>query len=46
MLYTVASDKGLDAGSLEYKGRRDAESQNIALDQVIPFLRERMGSAL
>jgi len=38
----VVGDKGLDAGTVEYKGRRDAESHMVALDQIIPFLRERM----
>ena len=36
----VFSEKGLDAGMLEYKGRRDAESKDIALDEIIPFLKE------
>jgi len=35
----VISDKGLDAGTLEYKGRRDAESQIISAEGIIEFLR-------
>ncbi|MCX7109037.1 MAG: proline--tRNA ligase [Proteobacteria bacterium] len=35
----VVSDKGLDAGTLEYKGRRDAENQHIAVGEIVDFLR-------
>ncbi|MFM8332198.1 MAG: proline--tRNA ligase [Candidatus Methylumidiphilus sp.] len=35
----VVSDKGLDAGTVEYKGRRDADSQHIAVGDIIGFLR-------
>ena len=34
----VVSDKGLDVGTLEYKGRRDAESQHIPIDEIVSFL--------
>jgi prolyl-tRNA synthetase len=34
----VVSDKGLDAGTLEYKGRRDAENQLIPIDGIVAFL--------
>ncbi|MDI9245668.1 proline--tRNA ligase [Marinobacter sp. CHS3-4] len=34
----VVSDRGLQAETLEYKGRRDAEKQDIALDGALPFL--------
>ncbi len=34
----VVSDKGLDAGTLEYKGRRDAESQHIPIHEIVSFL--------
>jgi prolyl-tRNA synthetase len=37
----VVSERGLDAGTLEYKGRRDAESQQIGIDGVVEFLRGR-----
>ena len=33
-------EKGLDAGTIEYKGRRDAESRDIALDELMAFLGE------
>jgi prolyl-tRNA synthetase len=34
----VVSERGLEAETLEYKGRRDAEKQDIALDEALPFL--------
>lgn len=34
----VVSDRGLTAGTLEYKGRRDADKQDIPLDQALPFM--------
>ena len=39
----VFSEKGLDKGEVEYKGRRDAENQYIQLDQIIPFLKQQIG---
>ena len=38
----VIGERGLDAGKLEYRGRRDAESTDIDLDNALPFLRSRM----
>jgi prolyl-tRNA synthetase len=38
----VFSERGLDKGSIEYKGRRDKESQDIALAEVVPFLKARL----
>jgi prolyl-tRNA synthetase len=35
----VVSDKGLDAGTLEYKGRRDAENKHVPIEGIIGFLR-------
>ncbi|MEE3117612.1 MAG: proline--tRNA ligase [Pseudomonadota bacterium] len=34
----VVSDRGLTAGTLEYKGRRDADKQDIPLEQALPFI--------
>ena len=34
----VVGEKGLDAGTLEYKGRRDAESRDIARTDLLDFL--------
>jgi len=39
----VFSEKGLDKGEVEYKGRRDAENQYIQLDQIVDFLKENVG---
>ncbi|MBT3196851.1 MAG: proline--tRNA ligase [Gammaproteobacteria bacterium] len=38
----VLGDRGLDSNTIEYKGRTDQESQEIALDQVVAFLQERL----
>jgi len=38
----VISDKGLDAGKVEYKGRRDAQSQDIPLEEILSFLQQRL----
>ncbi len=35
----VVSDKGLEVSTLEYKGRRDAENQQIPVEDIIGFLR-------
>ncbi len=40
----VVGERGLDKGMLEYKGRRDSDSQDIALDQVVDFLRNQLGA--
>ncbi|MGF2735067.1 proline--tRNA ligase [Marinobacter sp. DUT-1] len=34
----VVSDRGLSAGTLEYKGRRDEEKQDIPVAEALPFL--------
>ena len=38
----VIGERGLDAGKLEYRGRRDAESTDIDIDNAVAFLRSRM----
>jgi prolyl-tRNA synthetase len=38
----VLGEKGLDAGEAEYKARRDAEPERVALDQLIEFLKHRL----
>jgi prolyl-tRNA synthetase len=35
----VVSDRGLEAGTLEYKGRRDADKQDVALADATAFLK-------
>ena len=34
----VFSERGLDAGTLEYKGRTDAENTDIQLDEAVEFI--------
>ncbi|MDD2815272.1 MAG: proline--tRNA ligase [Thiotrichaceae bacterium] len=41
----VLGDKGLDEGVLEYKGRRDASSQNIPLVDAVSFIQEKLRAA-
>ena len=38
----VLGERGLDKGIIEYKGRRDSESQDIALDKVVEFLQQKL----
>jgi prolyl-tRNA synthetase len=38
----VIGERGLDQGIVEYKGRLDAEAQNVARDEVIEILRKAM----
>ena len=38
----VLGDRGLDAGEIEYKGRRDADSQMIPLNGVVEFLKPKL----
>ncbi len=37
----VLGERGLDDNKIEYKGRRDEESQDVALDQIVNFLLAR-----
>lgn len=38
----VIGDRGLDAGTIEYKGRRDADKQEIAINEIVNFLKSRI----
>jgi prolyl-tRNA synthetase len=40
----VLGERGLDNGQVEYKGRQDDASSDVALDGIVEFLRERMGN--
>jgi len=40
----VLGERGLDKGEIEYKHRRGAETQSIALDNVAAFLGERLAA--
>ena len=42
----VISDRGLDAGTVEYKGRRDAENQDIPLTEIITFIKSRLNKPI
>lgn len=36
----VLSEKGLDEGTVEYKGRRDQQVQNVPIEQVLEFIKK------
>jgi len=38
----VVGDRGLEKGTVEYKGRRDDSSTDLPIDQIKPFLQERL----
>ena len=38
----VLGERGLDAGNIEYKGRSDADKQDVELANVINFLKEKI----
>jgi prolyl-tRNA synthetase len=38
----VVGERGVEAGKLEYRGRRDTESQEFPLDNAFTFIRSRM----
>lgn len=38
----VIGDRGLDSGTVEYQGRRDAESREIAFTGIVGFLRDKL----
>jgi len=40
----VLSERGLAAGSIEYKGRRDAEPSSVPLSAAAQFLQERLAA--
>jgi prolyl-tRNA synthetase len=40
----VLSERGLAAGTVEYKGRRDAEPSHAPLATAVQFLRERLAA--
>ena len=37
----LVTEKGIDAGTLEYKGRRDVDASEVKLGEVLEFLRSR-----
>ena len=38
----VIGDRGLEAGNIEYKGRRDAEKQEIPAGEIVRFLKAKI----
>ena len=42
----VLSDRGLDAGTLEYKGRQDPEPQHVKQTEFLDFLARKMTNAV
>ena len=38
----VLSDRGLDAGTVEYKGRTDADKQDIPAAGILEFVRQKV----
>jgi len=39
----VVGERGIDAGKLEYRHRRDTESSDFPLDSALEFIKSRMG---
>ena len=37
----VIGERGMDAGTIEYKGRRDADVQEVSLNSLVDFLRAK-----
>ena len=42
----VFSEKGLDKKIIEYKGRRDKDTTEIALDDAVQFIREKLSTGV
>lgn len=39
----VISDRGINNGTVEYKGRRDTDNQDISLDSILEFISQKLG---
>src|SRR5690606_29755595 len=39
----MVGDRGIDSGTVEYKGRKDSESINVPLNELADFLAESVG---
>lgn len=39
----VIGDRGLDSGTVEYQGRTDSESQEVSFDDLVSFIRKKLG---
>ncbi|MEN9728310.1 MAG: hypothetical protein RL434_2676, partial [Pseudomonadota bacterium] len=42
----VISDKGLDAGTLEFKARTDAEPTHVPMVEALPMILARLGEGI
>ena len=40
----VVSDRGLEQGNIEYKGRTDGEAQSIPVDELVQFLKDKINN--
>ncbi|MEO6697221.1 MAG: His/Gly/Thr/Pro-type tRNA ligase C-terminal domain-containing protein, partial [Gammaproteobacteria bacterium] len=38
----VLGERGLDADTIEYQGRRDTESQNLSLPNIVEFIQSQL----
>jgi len=38
----VMGDRGLDSGNVEYRARTDQQSQDIALDEIVDFIKSKL----
>ena len=38
----VIGDRGLKDGNIEYKGRTDVDSQQVSIDDLISFLKDKI----
>ena len=38
----VISERGIDAGTFEYKQRRDNDKVNVEMEQVFAFIQEKL----
>ena len=38
----VIGERGLKEGKLEYQGRRDREATAVAIQEMVPFIREKL----
>jgi prolyl-tRNA synthetase len=42
----VLSERGVDAGTVEYKHRRDKDSQDIAIGEIMHFITEKLDASI
>jgi prolyl-tRNA synthetase len=38
----VLGDRGLDSGTVEYQGRMDKESQDVAFGDIVEFIKNKL----